>query len=383
MLYNRVNEVVALNATPLPFKRGLETAAIIGIAAAAATATTGVAASIASNKVNSVNTSNTNATNYAIAQDTNETNKEIADANNALQIQLQNKMNEYNSIGAQIQRGREAGVNPNSIIGGSVSGNVQTTLPQMQSPVMEIFKNLPFLQENPMRDFTDSFSKISQSLIGIKKTQAETNKIVAETDWQKVQNEFQRDTIALDMQLKQSEIENYVSQTKVNYQNVVNLQESVKQIQAMVTNLGEQTYDLTMKNAFSKEFYEYSVRKLKADMEYSEAEARYAIPRILSAIGLNNANAYLAKYQGDYYKVEASLAPARLREIEAHIGLLQNQSAEAYERYQTEITLRPFRAGIANAEKVDKNWHNQPVTRFIDSVGGITRMAGIMVGFGR
>lgn len=104
------------------------------------------------NKTNAQNVASTNEANLAIADKTNQMNFDIAQMGNEynqkmLEQQLQQEWdmwhaeNEYNSIGAQMERAREAGVNPyvaTGIISPGTAGNMTAPTPQGAiTPTME------------------------------------------------------------------------------------------------------------------------------------------------------------------------------------------------------------------------------------------------------
>lgn len=104
------------------------------------------------NKTNAANVESTNQANMAIADKTNQMNYDIAQMGNEynqkmLQQQLQqewdmwNAENEYNSIGAQMERAREAGVNPyvaTGIISPGTASSMTSPTPQGAiTPTME------------------------------------------------------------------------------------------------------------------------------------------------------------------------------------------------------------------------------------------------------
>lgn len=78
------------------------------------------------------------AVSYAGAQQTNKTNKEIAEMNNQTMIQLMREQTDaeqrYNSIGAQMQRAMAAGVNPMLLAGAQPTSASAAGVPSLQAP---------------------------------------------------------------------------------------------------------------------------------------------------------------------------------------------------------------------------------------------------------
>lgn len=73
--------------------------------------------------------SGNNNTQWNIQQSINKTNKEIADRNNQWNLDMWNRQNEYNSPSAQIDRYKQAGLNPALIYGNSGSAGNATSMP--------------------------------------------------------------------------------------------------------------------------------------------------------------------------------------------------------------------------------------------------------------
>ena len=78
--------------------------------------------------------SSANKTNMAIAKMNNEYNQKMQDRQNAYNLDMWNKQNEYNSPTAQLQRYKDAGLNPNLIYGGGSASAGNATAVQTESP---------------------------------------------------------------------------------------------------------------------------------------------------------------------------------------------------------------------------------------------------------
>lgn len=97
-----------------------------------------------------------NEQNRKAVEDTNATNIDIANINNAEEwkrVQAQNEFNvqqdkeanAYNSFGAQMNRARNAGVNPASILGNVAASSVTSASPHpMQAPNLQSYQKQPF-----------------------------------------------------------------------------------------------------------------------------------------------------------------------------------------------------------------------------------------------
>jgi len=71
-------------------------------------------------------------------KDTNQANRELAEYQYSKDLEMWNRGNEYNAPTMQMERLRDAGLNPNLAYGsGSVAGNTATQLPKYQAPKMD------------------------------------------------------------------------------------------------------------------------------------------------------------------------------------------------------------------------------------------------------
>lgn len=77
-----------------------------------------------------------NETNIQIARETNEANRQLAEYQWNKNLEMWYLQNQYNSPASQMQRYKDAGLNPNLIYGQGSSGNA-TSLPKYNAPTMQ------------------------------------------------------------------------------------------------------------------------------------------------------------------------------------------------------------------------------------------------------
>lgn len=332
ILKNFHSRELALCASPLRFKCGLETLAVIGIATAAASAVGGTASAIASsnaqksvNEANALNVANTNATNLQIARETNEQNRELVE-----------QQNEYNSIGAQIQRGREAGVNPNSILGGNIAGNLQTEVPKMIAPIMQAFQQA----RSPMADFSQTFQQISQGAMAVEQSRREMKSIDYKTaldavdlKWQDFLKQFQSEQAKWNIEGTKEQIRLWGANAAQSWQNVTLMRQTGRYLQALGAGINADNYDKFMRNVFSFDMYKFGVEHLKSQVfnnfaqgNQAETMAKISMEMLPANLGLVRANTFMFNSQGSYYKSLESLTPANKSMLFSLAGLYDSQS---------------------------------------------------------
>lgn len=201
------------------------------------------------NEANRAIAEQTNRTNALIQEKTNAANIQMNEANNQLQQRLQQQMNEFNSIGAQLERAKEAGVNPNAVVQGTLSGNTQSTLPsvsaghadaaqmQMGAPMQ------PYQVENPYMEkmaLVNAMDQIANSTIARQKQIYESEGQRLVNTEQGIKNEYADNLNALQVAISRGQAEN-IKEATIFIQNQ-NKTETEKQnsLKASVALMNEQ-----------------------------------------------------------------------------------------------------------------------------------------------
>lgn len=78
---------------------------------------------------------------FGSQQSTNAANMEIAKYQYEKNLEMWNRNNAYNSPQAQMQRLKNAGLNPNLVYGNGAVGNASSTPPQFEAPTMQAYTN--------------------------------------------------------------------------------------------------------------------------------------------------------------------------------------------------------------------------------------------------
>lgn len=162
--------------------------------------------------------------NFAAQMETNKTNKWMVEQNNALQLQLQREMNEYNSAASQFARYQQAGLNPFLSMAGQSAG-IQTTLPQTHAPQFQA-PQLPqdygtqignsyklLVEALDPRIKTEAASQVLQTTSKLMTDLVNARKTLSDTKYQDIQNKYAED-IAHNQQVF-GELQNEVERTVV------------------------------------------------------------------------------------------------------------------------------------------------------------------------
>lgn len=152
----------------------------------------------------------TNEANLQAVENTNVANRQLAEYKFQKDLEMWNKENVYNSPSAQMQRFKDAGLNPNLIYGKGTSGNTSTSVryspPNVQAPIFD-YRNP---QANALRQQAimqaTQVGKLFAETDLIKKqaqvAQAQANNISADTELKhinttikKIEESFKSDTL--------------------------------------------------------------------------------------------------------------------------------------------------------------------------------------------
>lgn len=374
---------VAISATPFVLKCG--PAVAIGVAVVGAVAS--IVGSSITNAQNASNVASTNATNAQSVKETNEANERIAKESNETSIQLQREMNEYNSIGSQLQRGREAGVNPNTILGGSVSGNLQTSTAPLTSPVMQAFQALQFMKQNPTAELADNLQKVAGIIPGIKESYSRSRQNELLGDYQSIVNKYESQFKELGLDVNKAQLNQYVANASLAWQQMRNAKIDAQRIQALVSSVDLDNYDKTMRNIFSKDFYEQSVKSAMSICKVNETQARLMVERFPFDIGLVKSQISSNYSSAHYMREMATLAPVQRKVLEAQEGFINSQTFGNWLDNNFKQDLQPIIESESRARAKrewqgysNDVWHNTDLYRFSEWFGQMTDAVGSAVG---
>lgn len=360
-------ELAQTCASPFRFKRGIE-------AAVGAAIVSGLAGMMIADETNEANAEAVGSTNNANLQAVRETN--------ATNIKLQEQANEYNSIGAQIQRGRDAGVNPNSIIGGDVAGNLQTSV-----PLQEAFKALAPHFENPSAQFTQNLQGIASAIADTKKSYSETRRNELLGDYQSVVNQYVDTYQKLGIDVNKSVINKNVADASNAWVSMQNSKADIMRIQAMVKGMDLDNYDKMMRNIFSKDFYEQAVRSAMATCHVNEVQAQIMVARLPYEIGLLKGQTNAANQSAYYMRKMGELTDQQKKVLEAQEGFINAQTFRQwldnnFFQDTSDITESEMRARAKSAwyNSATDAWHSTPMYQFSEWFNNVTGSMASAVG---
>lgn len=223
------------------------------------------------NETNLQSVRETNDANKQIAKETNEANIAMNKANNDLQIQLQNEMNEYNSVQSQLERAREAGINPNAVIQGNIAGNLQNSLPSTTAGhADQPTPMIPFHADNPYMERLATIEQlrgITKDFFENRNIDAQTENTRAQTVGQNISNSWEDDLKDLQKRLGSAQVDKMRKEIDVMGDQQQLMRDQSKQVQASIANMNEDTRTKFLNNYFSLESRNSFIKYCREDLD--------------------------------------------------------------------------------------------------------------------
>lgn len=174
----------------------------------------------ATNAANLQMNKQTNLANYLINAATNKANRQLAEYEWSKNLEMWNLQNEYNSPTAQMQRLKDAGLNPNMMYGNISSGNA-SVLPKYQAPTQQGAVMTPG-QARAYYKNAVQFDGITKALSAMSMFQdIESKKIGNELGRERIMSEIQNRLIQTDKNMRQWGLYQYDTSIRRNMVNKV------------------------------------------------------------------------------------------------------------------------------------------------------------------
>lgn len=230
------------------------------------------------------------AANKASQKENREYNLKLAQMQNQWNVEQWQRANDYNSPSAQVQRLRDAGLNPNLIYGNGLS-NIAVSSPEMTggSPSSPMDWSSLANMNNPVNNYLDAQLKQAQ----IDNINADTGKKGAETSILTDQAAFTKAIQQGQLDLQNAQINligkqgNLTDQEiKESQQRCLQIEASVKEIYANIEKIGN---DINISKAIS----EGQLRQMAAQCNLSYAQAKSIVdqlPHVIDQLKSQTAN---------------------------------------------------------------------------------------------
>lgn len=344
----------------------------------------------------------TNATNAENTRLTNENNYRMNEANNQLQMQLQQEENDfnlrmwnlnnaYNSPEQQLQRAKQAGINPNMAIGEPVSSQPvqQTSLPQT-SPSRDVAPVAnPWTAQGYTATPEGSLAGTLSRTIGDLQRSIETQKTFADSELSQIQGQFLPQMLAgnvkginLDNAVKAGTVKNIEADTRLKAMQVKGMEENVNLVRAntaeawqRVANWSEDTMSKYLDNQYKIKTFDDRVNSIKIKNNLDEKTAwaiqkRVEIEQYLAPAraGQMWAQARYSNSLSDFQEEcnKRGIARETVNSINASLELYYSQATG--QDLQNDIT-RKFGFAIAEQQLDKLEYENSTPVRIFNAVG--------------
>lgn len=218
-----------------------------------------------------------------------EYNLKLAQLQNKWNVQAWNMNNQYNSPSAQIQRLREAGLSPDMMYGGGVSGNTNASAPSMTSGAPSAsmdYTNLAAkktigqsIQEALQNEYTKA--QIDNIKADTSKKHTETDILGIEKDFRAAILQGQLETTYLNIKVGNKDMELTDAKIQECQANIRNLDassklafETINRVRAEISNYDADTAYKILKANLDKNLNEATIKKISAETDLTVEQLR-------------------------------------------------------------------------------------------------------------
>lgn len=206
----------------------------------------------------------------------NDTNMQIAQAQNQWNIEQWNRENEYNTPAAQVQRLKDAGLNPNLIYGNSSAGAVSASSPRASGATVS----------NAQAGHAAGISAATQQLMNIVMQQAEYNKMNAQSDLARNQADLARVNASLseaNVLKTQSQTGYYDTSSQLNVSRSSLIEHQISNIDAQTLATEARTEGQNIYNRFAQRLHESNISLRQATQALNERQTQAISEKISQA----------------------------------------------------------------------------------------------------
>ena len=220
----------------------------------------------------------------AAQQEENRKNREynlkLAQMQNQWNLEQWQRENEYNSPSAQMARMRAAGLNPDMMYGGGVSGNLAASSPDMTAGSPAIAQDFTALaSKKTLGSALMESLALEQANANINKTKAETQKTLADAGLSQISLEYADMEKKLGLKMTEAEYEKVKQDLEIGKQ-------TIEKNIISIENYSLDTVHKQLRNHYDSVVWENTTKKLAAELKITESQAknaeRYYIAQMLN-----------------------------------------------------------------------------------------------------
>lgn len=292
----------------------------------------------------------------------------LQNAQNTFNYGMWNENNAYNSIGSQIQRAKEAGVNPNLYISGSsnvASQPVQASQQTAQSTPSGSQGDSPAASSSAINaNYSQNpwnFLDMAKTAKEIESMDIDNKKKSAETEAQLTENKFIERARELGIKATESQISKMYAETEHTWQSIENMRQEVKESCAKVNVLEEEAKQKGIENAYKEKEIQSLIDKYCSESKLSKAQAHAILSKLPAEISVLHSDA-------EYKKAYASLARHEQEEVDQIVQGLNIDNDTKYVDYSLKTIYGPAMMAEELSRAKFGNWW---LTRTLDNTAKI------------
>lgn len=334
--------------------------------------------------------------NLRIARETNQQQYQMFNEQNAFNERMYNEMQNYNTPAAQMQRYRDAGINPYIAAGNVQTGNAQSALQSAPAPQMNVAQVSPetglgsAVQSGVMQasNVLAQFAQNELALSQASKNRAEAGWIDRlngaklsnlSADTTKKQNESS--LLGTDYQIKSSTLGNYIKLSDLSVANAEKTNEQLDVItQSVRLENALKNVNLGIQSKYGERLFVATLSKTLAESFATQAGVRQRDAQIAIDKQNANTNAYNAKTNRMNAQTNAAVGMAQIKSLIS--GAIKNTEEATGIRIdnsnkQKLIDMTIQSLDLDNERKINENWTPSSIRRAKENggVGGLGEQA--------
>ena len=269
--------------------------------------------------------------NLRIARETNQQQYQMFNEQNAFNERMYNEMQNYNTPAAQMQRYRDAGINPYIAAGNVQTGNAQSALQSAPAPQMNVAQVSPetglgSAVQSGVMQASNVLAQFAQNELALSQAQknraeagwvdrlsgAQFNKLSSETNNLQQQGSL----LGLDYKLKSDTLGNYI---KLSDLSVLNAEKTNEQLDVITHSVrlenALKNINLGIQSKHGEDMFKATLAKTVAEAFATRASVRQRDAQIAIDKQNANTNAYNAKTNAKNAQTNAAVGMAQINSL--------------------------------------------------------------------
>lgn len=331
----------------------------------------GITSSVVTNNTNRRLTEQTNRSNQSIQNSVNELQQQLAGQANTWSLEQWQRETEYNTPYNQMQRLRDAGINPSLVYGNGGLINEAASSPAVNMANVDAMRNNTPQIQNPLENVVRDYSDVALKRAQIDNLDMKTNKEMQLLPYQIESLQAATDSTRVLADLNKQSIAESVSRIAVN--------------DATAKNLTEQTENWRLQNEYSLRTLEDRVKIVFNQKEISDVDMKFCEQKAIQSLNESKALVENYKASAEAYKAKAGLDETQKNYIQTQIdnydSILGNIEAQT-RNFNVQSDIKDVehelikKYGSERAEQEIKHIRQERITGYMNASSNIVSSIG-------